>query len=939
MMKNFTKILLGLAASATCLTANAKMEWRIVSNEDFGGNSQNDPMIRTDAPHDKNADAEGGFYTPLSFKGEIDPSSGIYMVIKSTGLATTPYGDKLTDCCADGCACWENFGDHTYSDDPNKGYYMVFDANDHGTGVENNDLVLYRKSLPISCNGVNFKFTAWMASASKWGGNTVSLSIQEKVGDNKYEDLRTPINDDLSSSSVAPGTWKKMEMEFEVPQNKNIDKVYFVVKATTVNTSGYDLALDDITIEVNQPEIKIDVPTFYYEEPGTLTTTYTQDDFDAFFGSDFSKVTYQWYKYNSSKGEYEKLTDGFGRYSSGKDISYTISSFKKDEHNGMYRVIIATEGNEGNPLCSIQKDCQINQEKDEFNVEICQDSSKVVHGKTLSCTNGLFDQDVDSDDKSAIFHIKCIKYEKLDPLYTPQCLNNDYPTVGDIPLDDIITRYDDNVCPKTIQKQYMRVTDGFVTDDPAHICEDSTYISDDNVKVVYTEVDEKVGTRIEFDSEGCRHEQYVFVHPKEELTKDTTICKGEKINGVPYNTATSSPIKGDVILGKTIWGCSQKTTLMINVVEPKTVEKSTVVCPNDSFMFDGKLYVNEIDTVLKSVTIGSNGCDSTTILHLKVNDGGTVYMDTLICKDQIFLDDTFTVAGPTQRKVIGHTESGCEIITVWNIEVVEISLKLRLFGNQDEVCQGQASTMNVTLKAYDTRNGQELIPDYHWEPEVPSNSLNPTINLEETTTYTIYADLDLPSDVDKNAKGCHAKEVKTITVHPLPVLTIDSVNPDDRSVEYTVTEGTMPYHMYLGADKNGNIKDAKDLGLLESNYGRQEKLPYGTHKLTVSDSTGCTAEGIIEVKATEPEFPMYFTPNNDGTLDYWIIKNIDVYPDSDVRIYDRYGKLVFSSTGKDFEHGWDGTYNGNPLPSTDYWYEVDIDEIDKQYFGHFTLLR
>ncbi|MBO4529389.1 MAG: T9SS type B sorting domain-containing protein [Paludibacteraceae bacterium] len=36
---------------------------------------------------------------------------------------------------------------------------------------------------------------------------------------------------------------------------------------------------------------------------------------------------------------------------------------------------------------------------------------------------------------------------------------------------------------------------------------------------------------------------------------------------------------------------------------------------------------------------------------------------------------------------------------------------------------------------------------------------------------------------------------------------------------------------------------------------------------------------------------------------------------------------------------WDGTYNGRPLPSTDYWYTINIPEIDRVYSGHFTLIR
>ena len=80
MMKNFTKILLGLIASAMAISANA-MEWRTVSYEDFGGNSTSDPAICTASPHDDDADKEGGFYTPHNFTGIINPTPGNYMVI------------------------------------------------------------------------------------------------------------------------------------------------------------------------------------------------------------------------------------------------------------------------------------------------------------------------------------------------------------------------------------------------------------------------------------------------------------------------------------------------------------------------------------------------------------------------------------------------------------------------------------------------------------------------------------------------------------------------------------------------------------------------------------------------------------------------------------------------------------------------------------------
>jgi gliding motility-associated-like protein len=51
------------------------------------------------------------------------------------------------------------------------------------------------------------------------------------------------------------------------------------------------------------------------------------------------------------------------------------------------------------------------------------------------------------------------------------------------------------------------------------------------------------------------------------------------------------------------------------------------------------------------------------------------------------------------------------------------------------------------------------------------------------------------------------------------------------------------------------------------------------------------------------------------------------------------GKLLkqISSTSA----GWDGTFNGSPLPSDDYWFTVDYKEtnLGKQFKSHFSLKR
>ncbi len=83
--------------------------------------------------------------------------------------------------------------------------------------------------------------------------------------------------------------------------------------------------------------------------------------------------------------------------------------------------------------------------------------------------------------------------------------------------------------------------------------------------------------------------------------------------------------------------------------------------------------------------------------------------------------------------------------------------------------------------------------------------------------------------------------------------------------------------------------------------------------------------------------PKFFTPNNDAYNDTWDIKGLNNYPNGEVTIFDRYGKLI---TKLDHTNpSWDGTFNKNNLPASDYWYVMKIDANSPEKRGHFSLKR
>lgn len=114
-------------------------------------------------------------------------------------------------------------------------------------------------------------------------------------------------------------------------------------------------------------------------------------------------------------------------------------------------------------------------------------------------------------------------------------------------------------------------------------------------------------------------------------------------------------------------------------------------------------------------------------------------------------------------------------------------------------------------------------------------------------------------------------------------------------------------------------------------------LPPNTYTIYVRDLGGCGMRFFPNLFAIT--YPNYFTPNGDGYNDTWNIFGLDESFNSQIFIYDRYGKLLkqISPNG----NGWNGTYNGQLLPASDYWFTIEYTEKGqrKEFKSHFSLKR
>ncbi|MDR2886560.1 MAG: gliding motility-associated C-terminal domain-containing protein, partial [Bacteroidales bacterium] len=91
------------------------------------------------------------------------------------------------------------------------------------------------------------------------------------------------------------------------------------------------------------------------------------------------------------------------------------------------------------------------------------------------------------------------------------------------------------------------------------------------------------------------------------------------------------------------------------------------------------------------------------------------------------------------------------------------------------------------------------------------------------------------------------------------------------------------------------------------------------------DSNYNQAEAVqsVEVYSAHKDILHLFTPNNDGINDYWEIQSLAEWGASNVRVFNRWGQLIFSE--KNYSNRWDGTSRGNPLPEGAYYFIIDTE--------------
>ena len=197
----------------------------------------------------------------------------------------------------------------------------------------------------------------------------------------------------------------------------------------------------------------------------------------------------------------------------------------------------------------------------------------------------------------------------------------------------------------------------------------------------------------------------------------------------------------------------------------------------------------------------------------------------------------------------------------------------------------------------------------------------PAMNNLETTTYTFAP----------NPNQCAIETTLTIVVIPISELSlvIEVVSEPfafNQTVMATASGGTGDYEYQLD---NGSW-------LMQNVFNNVTGCE--EHVIRVREVSGCSNIAFEEFRILQ--YPKFFTPNGDANNPLWNITCLNNQPNASISIFDRYGKVL--TTIRPNGIGWDGTYNGNIMPTNDYWFEVAYFSeggSPRVFRAHFTLKR
>ena len=264
-----------------------------------------------------------------------------------------------------------------------------------------------------------------------------------------------------------------------------------------------------------------------------------------------------------------------------------------------------------------------------------------------------------------------------------------------------------------------------------------------------------------------------------------------------------------------------------------------------------------------------------------------------------------------QTATFNDTDCDWEVTGSQPIEPINLECWQTTFFNED-LCQWEVlGTQPIEYR----EEFLFLCEDQFLDLEATTTINNPNYNWvsgEMTASLTI----DTAGDYEVEITGDCLTEIITFNVELIESPEIENIETNGNSIVIDVfNEDDHQYSLDGLNYQYSNLFVNKQSGL------------YTIYVKSISCGT------VIEQDYFHFYIQKFITPNGDGKNDFFLLNVTQYFTNSEIYIYDRYGKILFSSINRDAS--WDGTFNGKKLPNSDYWYHIILDGME--YKGHFTV--
>lgn len=144
----------------------------------------------------------------------------------------------------------------------------------------------------------------------------------------------------------------------------------------------------------------------------------------------------------------------------------------------------------------------------------------------------------------------------------------------------------------------------------------------------------------------------------------------------------------------------------------------------------------------------------------------------------------------------------------------------------------------------------------------------------------------------------------------------------------------------LSNPPNGNVTYDDLLGIVtytpNADFCGQDTFSY-----QITDVEGVTSTAQVSITVVCDKVLVFngISPNGDNKNDFWHIVGIEQFPNNEVRVFNRWGNLVFEEKGYSNQSAWQGTWNGKDLPDGAYFYTIDLGDGSKILSGYLQMMR